>query len=233
MTTNRNRGLFRALVVAGTLALASAAQAGPPLICFPYQTGGAQSLPWGGKDAFDTAKSYSKSGLVKDTLSLLKTERSTLARMETIRRAAIYSRKDKETATELLGKLGWIALDMEAAGKGSPEAWFNAGFLAACYEQLGTDIDWNPGVAEGVRGYAWLAKAISLEPQNAEMQFAAALATHGRGKVFDEHLRKALVGAEPGSNLARSIESNLAFGDKKSIEELRRSYGVVDASGGR
>jgi hypothetical protein len=230
MARTRRIGILAAALLA-TGAFVGTVAAGPPLICFPYQTGGAKSLPWG-KDAFEKSSGYSKSGLVKDTLELLKTERSTLARMETLRRAAIYAQGDKQLSTELLAKLGWIALDMEAAGKPSAEAWFNAGFLAACFEQLGTDIDWNPGVAEGVKGYAWIQKALFISPDDPEIHFAAALTTHGHDKVYKDHVRKAVAGAKPGSNLAKSIESNHAFGNKP-LSELRKSLGIADASGGR
>jgi hypothetical protein len=227
MATNRRMGWLAAGFMVGGMLLSRAAVAGPPLICFPYHTDGAKSLPWG-DDAFRTKSGYDKSSLVKDTLALLKTEESVLARMETLRRAAIYAQGDKALSTELLAKLGFIALDMEADGKPAARSWFNAGFLAACYHQLGTDIDWNPGQAHGANGYAWIRKALESEPESPEMHFAAALATHGREGVYKEHMRKAVAGAKPGSALAKSIEANGALGGK--IDELRKSLGVADAS---
>lgn len=223
--TTRRLGLAAAFMLGGVFLARSLA--GPPTICFPYHTGGARSLPWG-DDAFKEKNGYNKADLVKDTMSLLKTEESVLARMETLRRAAIYAQGDTRLSTELLAKLGFIALDTEAAGKPSARPWFNAGFLAACYAQLGTDIDWNPGQAEGSNGYAWIRKALELEPENAEMHFAAALATHGRGSVYNEHLRRALAGAAPGSNLEQSMNANAAIGP--TLAELRKGLGSADAS---
>ena len=227
MATSRRLGMVAAVFVLGGMLLATPALAGPPLICFPYHTDGAKSLPWG-NDTFQGSKGYDKSNLVKDTLSLLKTEESVLARMETLRRAAIYAQGDKALSTELLAKLGFIALDAEASGKPTAGSWFNAGFLAACYDQLGTDIDWNAGQAQGSNGYAWIKKALEIEPDSAEMHFAAALATHGKEGVYKAHMRKAVAGAEKGSALAKSIEANGAFGGK--VDELRKSLGVADAS---
>jgi hypothetical protein len=147
---NRSRRLAPVLAVALCL-LPAAALAGPPLICFPYQIGDAPCLPFG-DDAFTPAGDYDPGNVVDDTLRLLKTERRTLVRMETLRRAGVYLHRDLPRATELLAKVSWIALDAAAAGRKDPEAWFNAAFLAACYRQSGIDLGWKPGVEDGVVG---------------------------------------------------------------------------------
>lgn len=206
--------------------LAPPALGGPPLICSPYEIGEAKSLPWGG-EALRVSTSYDRTRVVGDTLELLKTERSALVRMETLRRASIYLQDDRARATELLAKISWIAMDAEAAGKPSAEAWFNAGFLAASLDQIGTDIKWNPGVAEGREGYAYVQRAIALDPDNAAMHFGAALVSHGI-KEHREHLKKAVAGAQAGTDLARSIESNHALGNKP-IGQLRKDLGITDA----
>jgi hypothetical protein len=136
----------------------------------------------------------------------------------------MYIGDDRDRATELLAKISWIALDAEAAGKPSPEAWFNAGYLAATYTQSGGTIDWRAGVGDGVDGYAWVQKALALSPEDGAMQFGAAMVAHGR-PAFKDHLRKAVALAEPGSDLARSIESNYAAGHK-SLKDLRAELGV-------
>src|SRR5215813_12064511 len=62
-------------ILAAGLALAATfpAQAGPPLLCFPYEIGSAQSLPWG-SDPFSKDKGYDRSHLVDDTVRLLSAE---------------------------------------------------------------------------------------------------------------------------------------------------------------
>lgn len=233
---NRKIALLAAsLTLAGTL-LATPALAGPPLLCFPYEIGKSKSLPWG-KDAFSQSKGYDTSKVVDDTLGLLKTEKSALVRMETLRRAAIYVQGNKPRATELLAKLAWIALDAEAAGTPSADAWFNAGYLAATFEQGGVDLDWKPGVADGRNGYAWIKQALALTPDDPAMHFAAALVcSNTRSGAGREHIKKAVAGTEPGTDLAKSIESNLAMG-QKSLQTLRKELGVTDgkssASSGR
>jgi len=222
------RTLLAAVAVAGAT-LVGTALAGPPLICFQYDNGGAKSLPW--KDGREADPTYSRDNLVKDTLDLLKTEHSTIARMETLRRAALYSADRPQLATELLAKMSWIALDAEANGKPSAEAWFNPGFFAATINQLGIDINWKPGVADGAVGYAWIKKALALDGEDPGMQFAAALVTfeHSAQTQHKEHLRKALAGVKPGTPLARSMEANWALGHK-SIEEMRKDLGITEAA---
>lgn len=215
MKRARTFALFAGLMLA---AAPLPARAGPPLLCFPYQIGDAKSLPWG-KDAFAVSSTYDHKRVVEDTLGILKAQRDTLVRMETLRRAAIYLKGDAPRATELLAKISWVAMDAEAAGKPSAEAWFAAGFLAATLRQNGVDVRWHPGVEQGADGYAWVRRAVELTPDDPAMQFGAALVLfeHGDHKV---HLRRAVEGAKPGTPLAKSIESNHAFG-ARSLADLR------------
>ena len=224
----RSRLAVFASVLLASPFLSAPALAGPPLLCFPYEIGKSASLPWG-NDAFEGKKGYDKSKVVSDTLEILKTEKSVLARMETLRRAAIYIGKDREAATELLAKLSWIAMDNEAIGKPSAYAWFDAGVLAATLRQSGGDVGWHAGTAAGADGYAWVRRALELRPDDAAMQFGAALVVFERDPAaYKNHLRKAVAGAAPGSDLAKSIESNWACGHKP-VEELKKELGTGDS----
>ena len=65
--------------------------------------------------------------------------------------------------------------------------------------------------------------------QNPAMQFGAALVVFGHNEsAFKEHLRHAVAGAKPGSDLAASIESNRACGHKP-IQELKKELGDARA----
>lgn len=214
---------------------------GPPLVCHPIQIGDAKSLPFG-NDAFDIDKGYNAKHLVGDTLKLLKTEESTLVRMETLRRATVYARSDKSAATELLAKLAWKALDAEAqpgeqsAGSGRAAAWFDAGFFAACLGQMNVDLDWNAGVADGVIGYAWITEALRISDGNPEMEFAAALATHpgmrdSKRDLFEQHIRLAAAGADSDPLLAKNLKAHLAIWGE-SLDQIvgKEKDGTRDAS---
>lgn len=223
MTRVLSRFFALSVALAAVLGSSSIARAGSPLMCFPYHIGDAKCLPWSSDGAFEPAKDYDRNKVVADTLALLKTEKSYLVRMETLRRATVYVSKDRQLATELLGKLAWMALDAEAAHneRWARTALFDAGFLAACYEQAGVDIGWKAGVADGRQGWAWLKRAIELGNDDPAVQFAAALVLHGSKDGADKaYLMRAAQGAEPGSDLARSIESNGAVGGAK-LAELR------------
>jgi hypothetical protein len=218
-----SRSFRPSLALAALLGASTILHAGSPLMCFPHPIGDAESLPWSGDSRFGPAKDYDRRNVVKDTLALLKTEESYLVRMETLRRATLYVSEDRQLATELLGKLAWMALDAEAAGNAAwaRTAWFDAGLLAACYQQAGVDIGWKPGVADGRQGWAWLKKAIDCGNDDPAVQFAAALVLYsGKDDAYKPYLMRAARGAEPGSNLARSIEANGAFGGAK-LDELR------------
>ncbi len=106
------------------LVLPHTALAGPPLICHPFDIGGAKSLPWGASSwsaakFFDveSSKDYDLGRLVDDTLALLSHDTPVIVRMETIRRATIYAQKNQRVAAGLLSRLKTRALDAEAKGR--------------------------------------------------------------------------------------------------------------------
>jgi hypothetical protein len=95
--------LTAAATVAGLLAVSTAATAGPPLICHPFDAGPAAVLPWGQGPGWNTPdRSYDVERLTADTLRLLSPEAPVRARMENLRRATIYASKDRRVAAELL-----------------------------------------------------------------------------------------------------------------------------------
>src|SRR5260370_19227113 len=97
---------FAGVLVAAALCLATVAQAGPPLICHSIEIGQAKSLPWISESwNLNGSEKYDTKNLVKDTLEILKPDTPVLVRMETLRRATLYARKDPLAAEELLARL--------------------------------------------------------------------------------------------------------------------------------
>ena len=96
-----SRFVLRILLV--VCVLATIALAGPPLICHPLDIGTARSLPWNGT-GWNLAgnENYDSKNLVKDTLAILDSGAPVIVRMETLRRATLYARKDPDAAKELL-----------------------------------------------------------------------------------------------------------------------------------
>ena len=110
------RSTLRGALLAAALLFSSAALAGPPLLCHPFDTAGAASLPWGGGwNRIDTR--YDTARLSADTLRLLATDTPVIARMETLRRAAIYASADGAHVRDLAMKL-----DTRITAAGTPQA---------------------------------------------------------------------------------------------------------------
>ncbi len=196
------------LVVTLLLAFPPAAQAGPPLICWPYEIGGAKSLPWGGS-AWGAAKaSYDLNRLADNTLALLSPDVPVIVRMETLRRATVYAMKDQRIAQELLSRL--LARVQLAEAKGRPDALasFDAGYLVEAYKQAGWAFK-KENPAKGLDGYAMVLKAIRLRGTDPEMEFAVALiSVEPRLPGHSEHLQRAVAGAREGSLLATNLVSH-------------------------
>jgi len=153
--------------------------AGPPLICHPIEISGAKSLPWkntGGWQGSDP--SYSVARLAEDTLALLAPGTPVPVRMETLRRAAIYSAKDLKQGAEITTRLTARVLDAEAAGKPDATAWFDAGYWVESMRQASFLYRYNMVSAaereqwqlrtspKGLDGYHWVRRAVQLGGKN-------------------------------------------------------------------
>src|SRR5260370_24673216 len=191
--------------------------AGPPLICHRLDIGDAKSLPWNGT-AWDLSgnENYDTTNLVRDTLAILDGGAPVIVRMETLRRATLYARKDPQAAKELLTKLYQRAATGETAGRQDALAWFDAGYLAAAYSQwLGKDKN----SAAGIDGYGLVIKALALRKQSdPEMEFAAALITlQGPQQAHQEHAQKAIAGAKNDPLLAHNLGSRFRGNEKQTV----------------
>ncbi len=235
-----SRAFWRAWILLVLVALSgSAVLAGPPLVCWQVDTGGAPSLPWaesprsyeGTRSDYDTAR------LVDDSLALLGPHVGVLARMETLRRAALYGARDPKRGEELLARL-------VARAKESNDglSWFDAGYLVEASRQArGTHEPqfWTRLLETvGVRnttpkgldqrtGYDCVLKALSLRGADAEMEYAAALVTwYPRQASHEGHLAKAAAGATEGSLLAANLLKR--FGERgRSLAELRANVSIT------
>jgi len=216
------------VICAAILIFAPAAQAGPPLLCYPFQIDDAKSLPWGSGGWRAPAPDYDLRRLADDTLSLLGPDVPVIVRMETLRRAAVYATKDRQIAAHLLGRLEARMHHAEAAGKPDALAVFDAGYLIETYKQAG--LAGALGSATGtLDGYAMIRKAIGVRGHDPEMEFAAALAlADSRSQdARTAHLRKALAGAEPGSRLAKNLitHCHLVGMRATTLAEMRSQLG--------
>ncbi|MGH9349906.1 MAG: hypothetical protein ACRD26_21860 [Vicinamibacterales bacterium] len=183
----RNRLMFVGAFVV-VLTLPNVAQAGPPLICHPFDAGTAALLPWGTGQGWNTPdRSYDVPRLTADTLRLLDAETPVLARMENLRRATIYAFHNQRVAAELLAAVLGKALTAAARGTRDPLAWFDAGYLVESYRQGSMVARWDMLTRLDrsssrrledlpvLDGYSFVMKALALAGSDPEMEFAASL----------------------------------------------------------
>jgi len=204
--------LVRTVVALGALLAATVAEAGPPLICHPFDAGSARLLPWAsqGQNWNTPDRSYDVQRLTADTLRLLTPDAPILARMENMRRATIYASRDQRAAAGLLVAVVGRALESSARGTRDPFALFDAGYLIETYKQAGGIFGESARNAApllelgSIDGYALVRRALELNGNSPEMEFAASLMKEGA--VSAEHRRRAVSGAPTGSLLAKNLE---------------------------
>jgi hypothetical protein len=165
-------------------------QAGPPLICHPYSIGDSKSLPWGNGSDWNLAdQAYNVQNLVSDTLAILDQGPPVLVRMETLRRAVLYGAKDHAIARALLDRL------KERSSKPTAAGYFDYGYFLASLSQ----INWlyKEDLSAGVDGYAFVQRALEMDPDSPEMHFAAAIIASSppRPVERDQHLARAKAAA--------------------------------------
>jgi len=229
------RSLLIAFAVFAALCFATVAQAGPPLICHTFEIGNAKSLPWISHSWNLTgSEDYDTKNLVRDTLEILAPDTPVLIRMETLRRATLYARKDPVAAKELLARLHARATAAESSGHPDALAWFDAGYLVETYNQWigknmphmtdGMRLDPNP--AAGVDGYALVKKAIALRGTDSEMEFAAALITlSGPQEAHRQHTERAFGGAKADALLAQNLAIHFAGPRTETMSDLLAKNG--------
>lgn len=200
--------------LAALVALPTMSEAGPPLICHPFATGGEAVLQWGTGPGWNTPdRRYDVQRLTADTLKLLTPNAPILARMENLRRATIYAGQDSRVANELLSAVLARALASAANGTPDPHALFDAGYLLESYKQaahlhrynmLGSESGrWTLRNEPGGDGYAMVMRASTLLHNSPDMEFAASLMQEGTASA--EHRRRAAAAAKAGSLLAQNL----------------------------
>ena len=205
------------------LGLARPALAGPPLLCHPYEIGAAKSLPWKGQDWWPGRDDYKVANLVADTQALLTAEMPVIVRMETLRRATIYATRDRNVATQLLATIVKRAHTLERDGHPDALAWLDAAYITEALRQVEdlAGMSNNSPFRDGVRavqgltagadGYALILKSLELRPDEASIQFAAALiaardsGSAGNSPKYEQHAQKAREGAKRDALLARTL----------------------------
>src|SRR5438874_6208978 len=226
---------FALVLVIITLCFATFALAGPPLICHAFEIGQAHSLPLASNSwNLSGSENYNTKNLANDTLEILQPDTPVLVRMETLRRATLYARRDPLAAKALLAKLHARATSAESSGHPDALAWFDAGYLVETYKQWlgqnlphmtdGMRLDTNPDA--GVDGYALVKKALALRTSalrgdDPQMEFAAALITlSGPQTEHREHAQRAISGAKTDPLLAQNLATRFLGPQTETMSQL-------------
>ena len=204
------------LSVAIVLALATPVLAGPPLLCRPYDTGNARSLPWNGSGGWQgELPGYKLENLITDTEALLTPATPVIARMETLRRASLYASRDRAIASQLLTRL--VSRANAADAKGAPDALalLDAAYVAGAFYEISTMAregefrDRAAAVRDALGktdAYALITRSIAARPDDAAIQFAAALIASDQNRAaYPQHAEKARKGVAKDALLARNI----------------------------
>jgi len=174
--TRHMRSLVVAAATLAAVLLSRPALAGPPLLCFPFDIGGARSLPMGHANWHDTDAGYDVSRLVPDTLALLAPGTPVIVRMETIRRATLYAAGQPRLAATLLDELrARTAASHPGAGA---LATFDYGYLVESYKEAKFLFKEPIPAIDPVDGYQLVLEAHGQQ-HDAAMQHAAKLIADG------------------------------------------------------
>ena len=208
------------IAIATFFVYASAAIAGPPLICHAFDIGNAKSLPWISRDwNLSGTENYDTHHLANDTLAILNASHVPLVHMETLRRATLYARKDPVAAKQLLLQLVTRAKTSQASSSPDAFALFDAAYLTEAYKQWPGEKGENP--ASGLDGLPWIEHALQLRPYNPQMAFAAALITlRGPETEHREYTQIATAGANNDELLKRNLATHFLGAQSPTMAEM-------------
>ncbi|MCC7389029.1 MAG: hypothetical protein IT431_09710 [Phycisphaerales bacterium] len=219
---------------AGATDAGGEATLGPPAVCVPVECEHAGvKIADASEGAFATVRGYTAREAMRDGLAALADSEDVLSHMETVRRVVVNLGDNDAQSNAFLAQL--LARAAEAEAEDAPPArkalaWFDAGFFAGASGQMGTDLGWKAGHAEGVAGLGWLERALGYAEGDREgraaIHFAAATVAHpamrqSKRDLYELHMREAIRGAAEGSFLKTNLDRHADSWDE-SLDDLAR-----------
>jgi len=213
-------------VTLALITLAIPAVAGPPLICHTFSIGNDASLPAGSdKTSWNNPDpKYDTRTLAGDTLKLLDSGKPLLTRMETMRRAAVYSGRNPQAGLELASQLMARALSAELRGQNDSLALFDAGYFVESMKQLGHITKGNS--FSSMDGYEWVKRSLPGLQDKLAAEYALGL-IKADSSWPNQHIRRAVAGAHEGTLLAENLVKHF---QNQSLDTVKRSTALRSAS---
>ena len=207
------------------IVLAGAALAGPPMICHNFSIGNDTSLPWGADTNSwnNPDPKYDAENLAADTLKLLDSGKPLLTRMETLRRAAVYSSKNTAAGLKLANHLMARALASEVKGQNNSLALFDAGYFVQSMKQM-SQVSQMSNAFSDIDGYDWAKRSLPGLQDKLAAEYALGLM---QASWPNEHIRRAVTGAQEGSLLAQNLVKHY---QNQSLAAVKRILEVKSAS---
>jgi hypothetical protein len=193
--------------------------AGPPMICHPYVTENEVSIPWSPEKQNWSGidPKYDTASLPSETIRLLDSGLPMFTRMETLRRAAVYTARNSAAGLDLMSRLLARALEAEVKGQPNSQALFDAGFFVETMKQLGQASKTNVYIT--VDGYEWAKRSLPGLQDKLAAEYALGL-MQAYASWPNEHIRRAAAGAQEGSALARNLTARF---ERQSLTEVKKT----------
>lgn len=130
-----------------------------------------------------------------------------IVRMETIRRAVLYTASDDTVGAQLFERMKSRAMD--ESSRAHALALFDFGYMLETMKQAVRERTRTVAAASGSDGLAYVLQALKARGNDPEMEFAAAKITvWPKQAQYEEHLRKAAAGADGDPLLAANLRSH-------------------------
>ena len=144
--------------------------------------------------------------------------------METLRRAAVYSSKNTAAGLKLANHLMARALASEVKGQNNSLALFDAGYFVQSMKQM-SQVSQMSNAFSDIDGYDWAKRSLPGLQDKLAAEYALGL-MQAETSWPNEHIRRAVTGAQEGSLLAQNLVKHY---QNQSLAEVKRILAVKSA----
>jgi hypothetical protein len=129
----------------------------------------------------------------------------------------VYSSKDQAAGLELANRLLARALAAEVKGQNNSTALFDAGYFIESMKQIGHIT--KSAAFSGIDGYDWAKRSVPGLQDKLAAEYALGL-MQAESAWPNEHIRRAVSGADEGSLLAQNLRKHF---QNQSLAEIKQT----------